>query len=262
MSTPREELASALRKARLDAGFMSHGALAAEMHLNRTVITKAESSSQPVPSPAVLVAWSDATGVPRATIEDLATRCRSSTPEWFIPYMGAESKASIIRCWSPMIVPGLLQTEAYAREILSVQPFPPERLAELVRERLRRQGVLDRAHLVAVLDVGVLARRIGSAAIMAEQCAHLAAVAGRSNVAIHLVPEDVNTGCWAALDMSSRGGSATVNYSTAIDDVSSTAPEQIDKAMTAFERIMGRALTPEESLESLRTWEATWNQRT
>jgi hypothetical protein len=215
----------------------------------------------PVPSDGVLSAWAQATGVDLETLTDLAVRCRSSTPEWFVPYLGAESRATIIRCWSPIIVPGLLQTQRYAREILSVQPYSPERLDELVRERIRRQGVLDRAHLIVVLDAAVLARCIGSAEIMAEQCAHLMTAAQRPNVALHIVPENTNTGCWAQLDIASHGGVATVNLSTAIDDVPSTAAEQIDKATKSFERIMGRVLATEESLESLRTWEVTWNQR-
>lgn len=259
--TPREELASALRKARLAAGFNSHGALAAEMHLNRTVVTKAESGHWSVPTPETLEAWALATGADLAEFTELAARCRSSTPDWFVPYLGAESRASLLRIWSPDIVPGLFQTERYAREILSVYPHSPERLTELVKERMRRQGILERAHLVVALDVAVLGRRFGSAEIMAEQLAHLVEVAQRPNVALHVVPEHSNTGAWAELNVASHGATATVNLTTATDDVTSTAIDQVDKAMQAFERVMGHARTLAESLESLKSWQDTWRQQ-
>jgi hypothetical protein len=126
---------------------------------------------------------------------------------------------------------------------------------------MRRQDVLDRAHLIVVLDPAVLARRLGTAEIMAEQCAHLISVARRPNVALHVVPEHTNTGAWSELTIASSGATTTVNLSTATDDVPSTAPAQIDKAMQAFERAMGHALTLAGSLESLATWEATWRAK-
>lgn len=261
MSTPREDLAEALRKARLDAGYRSQADLATAMHLTRSVITKGESASQPVPSPGTLISWAEVTGATLADIQELAARCLTSTPQWFVAYLSAESGATVIRVWSPLLVPGILQTEAYAHEVLSVQSYPAERLAELVRERMRRQGVLDRAQLVVVLDVSVLARMMGSAEVMAEQLGRLVDLAQRPNITVHIVPENTNHGAWGELNIASRGSSATVNYSTAIDDIPSTAPEQIDKSMTAFERIMGHAASAADSLDSLRHWRDTWEQQ-
>ncbi len=60
-----------------------------------------------------------------------------------------------------------------------------------------RQQVLGRAYLTAIIDGTVLQRCIGSAAIMAEQCAHLLHTASRPNIALHVVAEGTNVGLWA-----------------------------------------------------------------
>lgn len=175
--TPREQLATVLRQSRLDAGYDSHGALAVRLSVSRPVISKAENPLHPVPSDALLAAWAGATGAPLDQLMDLAQRAKSGTPDWFTSYRQAESEATVIRSWAPPIVPGLEQTEAYARAVLSAEPYAPAKLEELLTARLERQQVLDRAYLVSILDSGVLARCIGSAAVMAEQCAHLVTLA-------------------------------------------------------------------------------------
>ena len=258
MPTPREQLASVLRQSRLDAGFESHGSLAKRLTVSRPVVSKAENPAQPVPSDALLTAWAGATGAALDTLTDLAQRCKSGTPEWFMPYRQAEAEAKTIRCWAPMVVPGLAQCESYARAVLSAEPYSPDRLAELVAARIERQQVLSRAHLVAVLDSGVLKRCIGSAAVMAEQCGYLAGLAERPNVSVHVVPEGTNTGAWAALDIATRGTTATVCLTTALEDVTTSAPDQVDTAMQAFDRILGAALPRAGSIDFIRTQEDQW----
>jgi hypothetical protein len=226
--------------------------------VSRPVISKAENPAQPVPSAALLTAWSGVTGASQDTLTDLSHRCKSSTPEWFVPYVRAEAEAKTIRCWAPLVVPGLTQCESYAREVLSAEPYPPERLAELVAVRVDRQQVLGRAYIVAVLDAGVLKRCIGSAAVMAEQCGYLARLAERPNVSMHVVPEGTNTGVWSALDIATRGTVATVCLTTALEDVTTNAADQVDNAMEAFERILGSAMPCGESIDFIRSREDEW----
>jgi transcriptional regulator with XRE-family HTH domain len=239
-----------LRQSRLDAGFDSHGALAKTLNVSRPVISKAENPVHPVPSDALLAAWANETGADVAQFTELAQRAKSGTPDWFVPYRQAESEATVIRSWAPLIVPGLEQTEGYARAVLGAEPYTPEQLDGLLTARLERQQVLQRAYVVSIIDAGVLVRCIGSAAVMAEQCAHLVELAERPNIALHVVPEGTNTGAWGALDVASRDGLATVNFSTATDDVTTTATERVDRALMAYERILGYALPKPASLES------------
>jgi transcriptional regulator with XRE-family HTH domain len=256
--TPREQLAIVLKQARLEAGFGSHEALAKQLNVSRPVVSKAENPLHPVPSDALLAAWAGITGVAAETLTDLAGRAKSGTPDWFVPYVHAESEANTIRCWAPMVVPGLTQCESYARGVLSAEPYSPERLAELVAARMGRQRVLDRAYIVAVLDSGVLKRCIGSAAVMAEQCGYLARLAERPNISVHVVPEGTNTGAWAGLEIATRGSMATVCLTTALQDVTTSAADQVDSAMQTFERILGSAMPCEGSMDFIRSREEEW----
>jgi hypothetical protein len=196
--------------------------------------------------------------MPHDTLTDLARRCKSGTPDWFVPYRTAEAQATVLRSWAPLVVPGLLQVESYARAVLSAEPYPPERLAELVAARIERQQVVGRAYIVAVLDSGVLKRPIGSATVMAEQCGYLARLAERPNVSVHVVPEGTNTGAWAGLEIATQGSMATVCLTTALQDVTTSAAAQVDGAMQTFERILGSAMPCEGSMDFIRSREDEW----
>lgn len=261
MPTPRELLADLLRDARLEAGYGSHAALARKMNISRPQVSKAESASNPVPSDAVLAAWAGHTGVSLDKLTELANRAKSGTPEWFVPYRQAEAEATMIRSWGPLIVNGLEQTEAYARTVLSAYPYAPSQLDDLVTARMERQPVLQRAYVVAILDVGVLSRCMGNAAIMAEQCAYLAELGERPNIAIHIVPEHVNHGAWAAIDIASKDGLSTVSFSTGTDDVTSTSADRVERAIQGYERILGYAWSKPESLDFIRRQEDIWKDQ-
>jgi transcriptional regulator with XRE-family HTH domain len=111
-------------------------------------------------------------------------------------FIGLEHEATSIAIWHVDVVTGLLQTEAYARHIISgysrVEPTPPAMIGRLVRVRLRRQQVLDRDDLQVsvVLDESILKRRIGDDAVMYEQLQHLVREADRPNVTLRVLPLD------------------------------------------------------------------------
>lgn len=111
-------------------------------------------------------------------------------------FIGLEHEATAMAIWHVDVVPGLLQTESYARQIISsysrVEPVAPGMIGRLVRVRTRRQQVLDRDKLQVeiVLDESVLRRRIGDDAVMYEQLQRLAKDADRPNVTLHILPLD------------------------------------------------------------------------
>ena len=260
MATARERLADMLRRFRLEAGYGSHDALARKLNVSRPVVTKAENPAHPVPSDAILVAWAGITGAPLDPLIELAQRAKSGTPDWFMPYRQAESEATILRCWSPLLVPGVLQCESYMRAVLSVEPYTDERLGELVSARLERQSVIGRMYLTAVVDQHVLHRPLGSPAVMAEQCGHLATLAERPNISLHITPEGANVGLWGAFDIAARDSAVTVRLET-VEDMTSTAPGLVGKVTVAFERILGAALPRAESLAVVRAAEEQWKTR-
>src|SRR6266700_4256193 len=116
---PKEFLGEELRRARVSAGYSSQDALAAKLGFDRTVITKAETGERP-PTPEVLAAWCTACGLDEELFARLTKLARSAdgpVPTWFEDWLEAEGKAHTLRIWQPLIVPGLLQTAAYARAL-------------------------------------------------------------------------------------------------------------------------------------------------
>jgi transcriptional regulator with XRE-family HTH domain len=120
-----------------------------------------------------------------------------SLSEDYQQFIGLEHEATSIAIWHLDVVTGLLQTEAYAKHIISsysrIEPVPPGMIGRLVRVRMRRQQVLDREELqlTVVLDESVLKRRIGDESVMYEQLQHLALQAERPNLTLQILPLDV-----------------------------------------------------------------------
>jgi transcriptional regulator with XRE-family HTH domain len=119
-----------------------------------------------------------------------------SLPEDYQQFIGLEHEATSVAIWHVDVVPGLLQTEGYARHIINsydrVEPVAPSQVSRLVRVRMRRKQVLDRAGLKigVVLDESVLLRRIGSDRTMYEQLQRLAEDCDRPSVTLHVLPLD------------------------------------------------------------------------
>jgi transcriptional regulator with XRE-family HTH domain len=119
-----------------------------------------------------------------------------SLPEDYQQFIGLEHEATSVAIWHVDVVAGLLQTESYARHIIDsydrVEPVAPSQVTRLVRVRMRRQQVLDRAGLKinVVLDESALLRRIGSDVTMYEQLQRLAKECERPNLTLQILPLD------------------------------------------------------------------------
>jgi transcriptional regulator with XRE-family HTH domain len=112
-------------------------------------------------------------------------------------FIGLEHEASSIAIWHVDVVPGLLQTHAYARHIISsynrVDPRAPRMVERMVKVRMRRQQVLNREpelQLSVVLDESVLKRLIGDELVMYEQLQRLVREADRPNLTLQVLPLD------------------------------------------------------------------------
>jgi transcriptional regulator with XRE-family HTH domain len=114
-------------------------------------------------------------------------------PTWFEAYIGLEAEAVRLRDFQSMVVPGLLQTEDYARGVLRTAPGAgsAEDIDRQVALRVQRQSVLAQASppdLWVVLSESVLRVQVGGAAVMRAQLRHLIDVAGRSSVTLQVLP--------------------------------------------------------------------------
>ena len=120
------------------------------------------------------------------------TRYNDILPDWFETYLGLESAATSIRTFEMQFVPGLLQTEGYARAVtmLGHQTALPEEVERRVGLRLGRQELLSRAQpprVWAVMDEAVLRRPIGGPQVMHAQLRRLTEAARLPHVTLQVV---------------------------------------------------------------------------
>lgn len=122
-------------------------------------------------------------------------RFRDVLPEWFNTFVSLEGEANLIRAYEPHYVPGLLQTEDYARAVLRAgMPHAPESEIERnVALRMERQSLLTRENspmLWVVMDETVLRRPIGGPDVMRDQITRLIDAATLSNIRLQIMPFD------------------------------------------------------------------------
>ncbi|MFD6111573.1 Scr1 family TA system antitoxin-like transcriptional regulator [Streptomyces yangpuensis] len=122
-----------------------------------------------------------------------AAAAKSKYPDHFAEAAEAEALAKTIREYAPLIIPGLLQTEPYARAVFrAYQPTATqEAIDELVANRIARAALLQDPTtplLWTVLDEAVLRREVGGRQVMAEALRHLAALAQAHRIILQVIP--------------------------------------------------------------------------
>jgi transcriptional regulator with XRE-family HTH domain len=249
--TPREYLATELRRARIAAGFNSHESLAARLGCDRTLVTHAESGTSRVPSDATLEAWADHTGGSAERWLAMAEIVRSAAdgvPGWFEDYLRAEGEAYQLRYWQPSIIPAMFQTPGYRRALLSDAGHMPDAIDAVLAANAERQKLLERPdppEITALIDEFVLLRLIGSPEIMYEQLTHLADTSQRPNISIQVVPGNARAtaGYSGAMNLASGDGIPDTLHGDALPEGHTTdSRSQVRAAVVAFDRIRGKAL--------------------
>ena len=114
-------------------------------------------------------------------------------PEWFSLYVSLEGAAGLIRSYEPHFVPGLLQTEDYARAVLeagTIGQTGPETIERHVSLRMARQGLLERdnpPHLWVIMDETVLRRPVSMRGeVMREQLDRLLEFGERDRITLQV----------------------------------------------------------------------------
>ncbi|MGI5153196.1 helix-turn-helix domain-containing protein [Plantactinospora sp. CA-294935] len=183
---------------------------------------------------------------------------------WFRPWIEVERDALVLRTYNPLVVPGLLQTEAYARALLAAGSLTPAQLDQQVQARIDRQQVLDAEKpptLIAVLDATVLHRSIGGPQVMREQLDHLVAMAERPNVYIHVVANTAGAylGLAGPFTIATLTDSRELTYlDNQLQGVVAERPGDILIIRDAWENVRGVALPLQQSIEMIRKVAETW----
>lgn len=111
-------------------------------------------------------------------------------PGWFHSYLGLEESAEAICSYETQFVPGLLQTDDYAAEVIRLGDYSEADISRLVDVRRERQRRLTSGslRLWAVIDEVALRRQVGDTALMQAQYEHLLALAGRPGLTVQVAP--------------------------------------------------------------------------
>jgi transcriptional regulator with XRE-family HTH domain len=184
---------------------------------------------------------------------------RDVLPNPYEVYIGLEAGAASIRNFEPVVVPGLLQTADYAREIFRNGPRELERedVERRVEVRLARQEILgreDRPRLWAVIDEAVIHRVVGSVSVMREQLRHLVESAQKGKTTIQVVPYRAGAhagtiGAFVILDFPEATDPDVVYVETLAGDMYLEERSDVNRYTLAFERLLAASLHPDDSVQ-------------
>ncbi|OPC79194.1 transcriptional regulator [Embleya scabrispora] len=204
----RLQLGAELRRLRREAGLKS-SQVAKRLLWSPSKVTRLEYGDNVVVEPddtAMLCGLYKADAETRSLLIDYATVTRTKQDRWASTgahpsvgptvhaFLGLEASATVVRDYESDYVPGLLQTEAYARAIhrTELRNYSSEEIEMRVAARMARQAALYRAEgpleLFVILSESVLRRRGGDSTVTVEQLKHIAEISTMRNVHVQVVP--------------------------------------------------------------------------
>jgi hypothetical protein len=198
-----------------------------------------------------------------------AIREGEAYPEPFVDFSFREREADELCVFEHSLCPGLLQTEDYARAVLST--LPGRSVAEtdrLVTARLARQSILARTdrrppHLWAVVDEGALRRPLAPVPVMYAQCMRLIEVGDLPNVSVTVVPYSAggHTGLLGAFTIAQQQGRPSiVNVEDIVDGRVAEDPELVAEVSLRFRSLQAEAMPTTASRDMIaRIAEELWN---
>ncbi|MBT2394783.1 helix-turn-helix transcriptional regulator [Streptomyces sp. ISL-100] len=188
--------------------------------------------------------------------EDVRKARRGAHAEYFAPIAEAESRARTIERWSNALIPGLLQTGAYARAVIrATHPLDlPEEVDARICARLRRAGLFDdpkKPEYWVILHESLLRNSLLPPAEMAEQLDQIAALAGRGRIVPQIVQWNAPTQPFMELSLMFMefDDEPPLMYTEGpyhgqtVDD-----PALVKQYRKAYDRLRAAALPPEASL--------------
>jgi transcriptional regulator with XRE-family HTH domain len=198
----------------------------------------------------------------------------SMLPPEYVALIGMEAEAQLALSWEPLIVPGLLQTADYARQVTNgyfeqIDPVPPNETNRRVEVRLARQQVLTRDNPLkfsAVLDQSVLQRRFGNQDVMRSQIKRLLEMSECDNISLRILPlhgrHPIGTGAFALLQFGEVHDVAHQDVVYIENLTGSRYVEEEDEVFRyrrAFNRLSDLSLDEQKSREMLVAAREAWS---
>jgi transcriptional regulator with XRE-family HTH domain len=267
----RRRLGSELRRLREAAGLTCEQA-ADHLECSASKISRLETAR--VPARAIDVqalcqlyhAGEEQTGVLAALARESKTegwwqRFDGVLPDWFGTFLGLEAEAATIRTYEIQLVPGLLQTEGYARALLSSELRGTESVEANVAIRRSRQEILhgdNPPQYWAVLSEAALNRLVGGPAIMRDQLLHLTEVSELRNVTIQVIRADAGAHPgmvtpFVLLSFPDRADPEVTFVDYLTGALYLEKREEVDQFGLAFNHLVAAAISPQQSVDLIRT---------
>ncbi|MFF3709175.1 helix-turn-helix domain-containing protein [Streptomyces phaeochromogenes] len=253
-SSPRALLGAELRHAREATG-LSQDELGQSLFVSGSFIGQLEAGTRRV-QPDMALKLDEILGTNGFFERNCKAVNRSKYPDHFAEAAEAEAIAGAIREYAPMLIPGLLQTPAYARAVCRAhQPTAPEEEIErLVAARLERARLLDhptKPLLWVVLDEAALRRLTGGFAVMAEALRHIVGMARQCRAIVQVLPfaEGAHTSMGGAIKLMGFDDAPSLVYfegpgTGRLED----DPATVTRYELAYDLLGAAALSPQESL--------------
>ncbi|PKK15725.1 MAG: transcriptional regulator [Thermomonospora sp. CIF 1] len=263
----RRRLAAEMRKLRKEAGKTREEA-ARYADIAPATVSRIEAAAH-APKVADIMALCRFYGLDEAHTEMLVTLARQSRqrgwwqkvgedaiPTWFETYVGLEEEVAEIRSYQPEVIFGLLQTEDYARAVLTaddtVGPAEGERRLEV---RMRRQKLLeepDRPKLWIIQNEGALRRHVGGVATMQQQLKHLIDLSRQPGITIQVLPFSAGAhpsmhGAFEILSFPERYDPDVVYIDYRRGSIYLENLDEVDDYTQLFDQLRARAISPDES---------------
>jgi len=268
-TTAKGKLAKHLRRIRQSAGFTTMPPLAKRLGVSPDLISKIETGKH-VPTMDIFLAWLEAcelTEEARLYLTEIWTLARGAggIREFFEKYATAEEKATLLRMWGLLVVPGPLQTRDYAHAMFLAGGLDKDEAAEQTDLRMKRHAKVDGpdpAHVTALIYAPVLDFRVGTPDIMIDQLQHLLELSQRNNVVLQVVPDTgYFPGIQAAFQIASGPAIADTMELETLEDHVTDDPSAADRAITLFEHIRGYALIVVDSRTVITEAMERWKDR-
>ncbi|RZU52193.1 helix-turn-helix protein [Krasilnikovia cinnamomea] len=261
-TTARRELGGELRRLR---GERRGATVAAALGWSESKLSRIETARTGIRDADLdrLLAAYGVTGDDRVRLQDLARRgrarvwwnaYRSAVPDPYDEYVALEAEAAVLREWEAQVIPGLLQTDEYARAVIEVgaDRTDPETVQRRVALRMARQAVLTREappRLCVVLDEAVLHRRVGGSAVMRRQLHRLHDACGRPGIEVRVLPFAAGAhaalaGSFMVFEFGVPGRSDVAHVEDATGGVFRDRPAEVQMYRRFFTDVWQRALDP------------------
>ncbi|WP_329083568.1 helix-turn-helix domain-containing protein [Streptosporangium sp. NBC_01469] len=263
----RRRLATELRRLREAAG-LTMEEVAQSLDMSRATISRLETGKTARPRPRDIrdiLKLYKVGDLQQEAVMDLARGARERG--WWEQYkgvftgtyVGLEAEASSIDTFEPLVIPGLLQTSAYAAELVRASLADPAEIDKRVEARMRRQEILQRPNpprYRAIIDEAALLRPVGDTEVMRDQFRKLIDTCSLEHVTIQVMPMSAgpHIGLWGQfviLGFPESTDQNVVYIETPTDNLYLEEPEHLERYNLVMQRLVIDALGADASIAHL-----------